>query len=160
MVTVKFRLKKSNFFLLAVLCVSVLASGDVSARRRVAQKGAQGWGADSEYNRLYDKGKQASITGEVVTTGTTVPMPGMSYGIYMSVKAVSGTVTVHLAPGWFIENQDFIIAKRDKVTVKGSMVVLNGEDVMFASEVRKENLTLKLRDRNGFPLWCAWRAKD
>ena len=160
MFTAKFWLKKTNLFLLAVLCVSVLAAGDVSARRRVSMKGAHGWGADSEYNRLYGKGRQTSITGVVVAIGTMVPLPGMSYGVFLSVKTVSGIVTVHLAPGWYIENQEFIIAPKDKVSVKGSMAEIGGKDVLLASEIRKEHLTLKLRDKNGFPFWCAWHVKD
>jgi hypothetical protein len=75
------------------------------------------------------------------------------------LKTEDETISVHLGPGWYIENQDVKIQPKDKLEVKGSRVTFEGKPVIIAAEVKKGDEVLKLRDKNGFPLWSGWRRR-
>jgi hypothetical protein len=82
---------------------------------------------------------------------------GMHYGVHLMVRTEKEMISVHLGPGWYIENQDVKIAPRDKIEIKGSRVTFEGKQVIIAAEVKKGDDRLKLRDENGFPAWAGWR---
>ncbi len=119
--------------------------------------GGGGWGADSQYNRLYNTNTVETVSGEVIAVKHITPTNGMSYGVHLELKTEKGTVSVHLGPGWFIENQDIAIEPKDKVEIKGSRVTFNGKPAIIAAEVKKNDRVLKLRDQNGVPFWAGWR---
>jgi hypothetical protein len=75
----------------------------------------------------------------------------------MTVKTDKEMISVHLGPGWYMENQDVKIEAKDKVEVKGSKITFGGKPAIIAAEVKKGDQVLKLRDDNGFPVWSAWR---
>ncbi len=83
----------------------------------------------------------------------------MSAGIHMNVKTDKETVSVHLGPSWYLENQDLKIEPKDKVEVKGSKITFEGKPAIIASEVRKGDEVLRLRDDAGFPVWSGWRHR-
>jgi hypothetical protein len=118
-----------------------------------------GWGPGAAYSRTYDPRTVETITGEVVSVERIRPLKGMSYGVHIVLKTDGGIVSVHLGPAWYIENQDVRILPKDRVEVKGSRVVLQGKPTMIASEVRKGDDVLVLRDGNGVPAWSGWRHR-
>lgn len=67
------------------------------------------------------------------------------------------TISVHLGPGWYIENQDIKIEPKDKIEVRGSRITFKGKPAIIAAEIKKGEEILKLRDENGFSVWCDWR---
>jgi hypothetical protein len=77
----------------------------------------------------------------------------------MNVKTDKETISVHLGPSWYLENQDVKIEPKDRVEVKGSRVTFAGNPAMIAAEVKKGDEVLKLRDDNGFPVWSGWRRR-
>jgi hypothetical protein len=83
----------------------------------------------------------------------------MSYGVHIQLKTEKETISVHLGPSWFIENQDMVIHPKDKVEIKGSRVIFDGKPAIIASEVKKNDHVLKLRDENGVPVWAGWRRR-
>jgi hypothetical protein len=99
------------------------------------------------------------MSGEVISVDKIIPMKGMSYGVHITVKTDKETISVHMGPGWFIENQDVKIEPKDKVEVKGSKVTFDGKPAIIAAEVKKGEEVLKLRDENGFPVWSGWRRR-
>jgi hypothetical protein len=86
-------------------------------------------------------------------------MKGMSGGVYMNVKTDKETVSVHLGPSWYLENQDVKIDTKDRVEVKGARTTFAGKPAMIAAEVKKGDEILKLRDDSGFPVWSGWRRR-
>ncbi len=122
-------------------------------------RGSGGWGPGSQYNRIYDPKSSETIRGEVTKVDRITPTQGMSGGIHMLVKTDKETVSVHLGPSWYLENQDVKIEPKDTVEVKGSRVTFGGQPALIASEVRKGNEILTLRDEAGFPAWMAWRRR-
>jgi hypothetical protein len=108
---------------------------------------------------MYDPKTVATVTGEVIAVELVVPMRQMSGGVHLKLKTDKETISVHLGPAWYIENQDTKIEPRDNVEVKGSRVAIDGTPAVIAAEIRKGNEVLKLRDENGLPVWAGWRRR-
>jgi hypothetical protein len=111
----------------------------------------------SQYQRIYNPATVETISGTVEAVEQIEPMKGMNYGIHLKVKTVKDMVEVHLGPGWYIERLDTGIDKGDKIEVKGSKVTAAGKTFIIASEVKKGDNTLILRDSAGIPAWAGWR---
>lgn len=122
-------------------------------------RGSGGWGSGSQYNRMYDTKTVETLNAEVVSVEKISPMKGMHYGIHLTVKTQKETISVHLGPGWFIENQDVKIEPKDRIEIRGSRVNFDGKPAIIAAEVTKGNETLKLREENGCPAWAGWRRR-
>jgi hypothetical protein len=132
--------------LTAVMTIMIfIFSTEVSAQRGMTWKGSGGWGAGTPYGRLYNLQTVETITGEVVTVDKITPM--------------KGTISVHLGPGWYIENQDLKIAPNDKIEIKGSRITFEDKPTLIAAEVKKGDDVLVLRDASGFPVWSGWRRR-
>jgi hypothetical protein len=121
--------------------------------------GSGGWGMGTQYGRMYDPKTVETISGEVVSVDKVTPLKGMSYGVHLTVKTDKETISVHLGPGWYIENQDIKIKPQDRIEVRGSMVTFQGKPAIIAAEVKKGDEILTLRDENGFPVWSCWRRR-
>jgi hypothetical protein len=146
--------------LTAVMTIMIfIFSTEVSAQRGMTWKGSGGWGAGTPYGRLYNLQTVETITGEVVTVDKITPMKGMYYGVHLILKTDKETVSVHLGPGWYIENQDLKIAPNDKIEIKGSRITFEDKPTLIAAEVKKGDDVLVLRDASGFPVWSGWRRR-
>jgi hypothetical protein len=108
---------------------------------------------------MYNPQTVETLSGEVLSVDHITPLQGMHYGIHAMVKTDKETISVHLGPGWYIENQDVTIAPKDKIGVKGSRITFEGKPALIAAEVQKEDAVLTLRDANGFPMWNGWRRR-
>lgn len=120
-------------------------------------RGSGGWGMGSAYGRLYDPKTVETISGEILSLDQITPYKGMSYGVHMTVRTDKGTVSVHLGPAWYLDNQDVKLAPKDKVQITGSRITFDGKPAIIAAEIKKGADILKLRDENGFPVWSGWR---
>lgn len=145
--------------LLAVAALLGLLSVPEAFGQRGPRGGGGGWGLASQYNRLYDPKTVETVKGEVLTVEHITPIQGMGYGVHVRLKTEKETLSVHLGPGWFIENQDLTIEPKDKVEIKGSRVTFDGKPAIIAAEVKKGDSVLKLRDENGIPVWAGWRRR-
>ena len=150
-------MKKMTILLAVTALLGILAAPEAYGQRGPRGRGGGGWGADSQYNRLYDPKTVETVSGEVIAVRHITPTNGMSYGVHLELKTEKETVSAHLGPGWFIENQDITIEPKDKVEIKGSRVMFDGKPAIIAAEVKKGDEVLKLRDENGFPRWAGWR---
>ena len=137
------------------------AAADALAQRGPAMmwRGSGGWGPGTQYHRMYDPKSVETISGEVTSVERITPAKGMAGGVHMNVKTDKVTISVHLGPSWYLENQDVKIAAKDKVEVKGSRITFGGKPAIIAAEVKKGEEVLKLRDDAGFPAWIAWRRR-
>jgi hypothetical protein len=101
-----------------------IAAADALAQRGPAMmwRGSGGWGPGTPYNKMYDPKTVETISGEIVDVDRITPNKGMSGGVHMNVKTEKETVSVHLGPAWYIENQDVKLQAKDKVEVKGSRI--------------------------------------
>jgi hypothetical protein len=146
---------------IAVVAVTslLLAAEAVSAQRGMRWHGSGGWAPGGQYGRMYDPKTVETISGEVVSVDRFTPMKGMGQGVHMTVKTATETVSVHLGPSWYVENQDVKLAPKDTVEVTGSRVTFQGKPALIAAEVHKGDEALKLRDDSGYPVWAGWRRR-
>ena len=105
--------------------------------------GSGGWGPGSQYNRMYDPKAVETISGEV-TRWIASLRQGMSGGIHMNVKTDKETISVHLGPSWYLENQDVKIEPKDKVEVKARRTTFAGKPAIIAAEVKKGDEVLEV----------------
>ncbi len=152
-------MKKITTISAIIFVFTVLFFTESFAQRGVRWKGSGGWAKGTPYSRMYNPKTIETISGEVVKVDTITPMRGMYYGVHLIVKTEKEEISVHLGPGWYIENQDVKIEPKDKVGVKGSRITFKGEPAIIAAEVTKGEDVLKLRDENGFPVWAGWRRR-
>ena len=145
-----------------VVIVSVLFL--MIAKNSFAQQGKKwrgtgGLGMGAQYNRMYDIKTVESINEEIISVDTIRPQKGMSYGVHLTVITDKDTISVHLGPSWYIENQDVKLLPKDKIEVKGSRITFEGKPAIIAAEVKKGDEILTLRDANGIPMWSGWRRR-
>lgn len=148
-----------SFVLAAIAILFATASSLAQPRPGMMWRGSGGWGPGAQYNRFYDPKAVETISGGVTKVDRITPAKGMSGGIHMLVKTDKETISVHLGPSWYIENQDVKIEPKDKVEVKGSRITFGGKPAIIAAEVKKGDEVLKLRDDSGFPVWSGWRRR-
>jgi hypothetical protein len=134
-----------------LLAVEALGQGGMRWR------GSGGWGPGGPYMKAYDPKTVETLSGEVMAVERFTPMKGMGTGVHLTLRTEKETVSVHLGPLFYLENQDVKIAPKDRVEVKGARVTFAGKPAIIAAEVKKGDQVLKLRDENGFPAWAAWR---
>ncbi len=143
------------FALILGLCIAA----DSYAQNGMMWRGSGGWGANGQFNRMYDPKTVETVSGEVVSIDKVRPMKGMHYGVHLTLRTANETISVHLGPEWYLGNQDVKIEHGDKIEVKGSRVSFEGKPAIIASEIKKGAETLRLRDENGFPAWAGWRRR-
>ena len=122
-------------------------------------KGSGGWGPGGHFQSLYDPNTVETISGEVTQISTVRPQKGMGQGVHLEVKTDKESISIHLGPNWFIENQDVKIELNDKVEIKGSRVRIARKPAIIASEIKMGDETMILRDENGYPVWSGWKKQ-
>ena len=142
----------------AALLAAAAATG-AGMPGRGAMRGHGGWGAGGDYVRRFDAKTVETVSGEVTAVKKVAPLRGMGKGVHLTLKLEKETLPVHLGPAWYMDNQEFEVEKGDKVEVKGSRVMFEGKPALIAIAVKKGDLTLTLRDEEGFPLWSGWRRR-
>ena len=109
--------------------------------------------------RLFDPTTVSTVEGEVTRVERVEHrMMGMQ-AVELTLKTADVTYNVHLGPAWFIENQELTLAKGDRVSLTGSKITLQGQPTMITTEVKRGADTLKLREKDGTPVWVAWRRR-
>ena len=148
--------KGNTAVLTAVLILNFALSADCLAQRG---RGGGGWGAGSAYNRQYDVTTVEAIRGEISSVDRFMPRQGVSEGIHLVLATGSESISVHLGPAWFIENQDEMVVVGDAVVITGSRIVYQGDPAIIAASVEKGEQVLQLRDELGYPVWSGWRRR-
>lgn len=62
-------------------------------------------------------------------------------------------VHVDIAPNDFITLMGLVLSTGDDLEITGSWVKMNGEDVLLARQIRKQNVVISVRGPNGKPVW-------
>jgi hypothetical protein len=61
--------------------------------------------------------------------------------------------TILAGPEWYVSSQGMILVTGEKIEVEGSLITINGKEIVLAQVLKKEGSVLKLRDKNGTPIW-------
>ena len=124
-----------------------------------AQKGSRGWGQNSDYGRMYNPNTVETLIGTVIGVERIEQNNKMSQGLYLSVKTKTETISVHLGPTWYLDNQVIQFQKGDEVRITGSRITFQNAPAIIVKEAEKNEHVLKLRNDNGYPVWSGWRKK-
>ncbi|MHC4270186.1 MAG: DNA-binding protein [Planctomycetota bacterium] len=143
--------------LLLILAFSFIYTTESFAQCGKGWRGSGGWGPKAPYGEIYNTKTIETISGEVISVDKITPSKEMSYGTHLMVKTDKETISVHLGPAWYIENQDTTIEPEDKIEINGSRITFDDKPAIIAAEVKKGDEALVLRDKNGFPVWSGWR---
>ena len=146
---------------LSAVVIGLVFAGLVLATAAFAQNGTGrgGWGVHSRYGKLYNPATVETIVGQVSSVDKFTPVHGMSTGVHLTVKTGRENISVHLGPAWFIEKQSVRIEPKDTVEVTGSRITFDGKPAIIAAKVKKGDHVLKLRGKNGIPVWSGWRRR-
>lgn len=144
-------MKRSAVLSIAVLAAFFVFLSGVSFAQ--GGKGGGGWGPGTSYNRMYNPQTVETLSGEVEKVELFTPRRGMSQGVHLVLKTDKGSIPVHLGPSWYMDKQGVKFEKGDKLEVTGSRVTFNKKPAIIASEIKKGDKTLKLRDETGTPAW-------
>jgi hypothetical protein len=98
----------------------------------------------------YDPGALESVSGDV-TRVDRIPEAGGGPGMHLVVRTDAGDhVSVALGPLWVADR--YGIAVGDRLEVTGWRVV-RGKPALVAAEVKRAGRVIRLRNREGTPLW-------
>ena len=153
-------MKKAFIFSIVALLCSLFSIQESFGQPQMKWQGSGNWGPGTQYSRLFDPKTVETISGEVTSVGFITPLKGMSQGVHLVVKTEKGEISVHLGPAWYLQKQDMKLAPKDKVEITGSRITFEGKPTIIASEIKKADGMLKLRDENGFPVWSGWRRRQ
>jgi hypothetical protein len=154
---------KKNVIATAVLLVAGVALVMAAVAMADAGRGRRGDGDCGKGHgpwQSFDAGKTEMITGTVVAMEPIANRRGKGQGMELKLNTGSGQVVVHVGPQWYLDQQSVKIASGDSVEITGAMVSRRGTDIFMASEVKKGNEVLKLRDEHGAPAWRGQRCND
>jgi hypothetical protein len=111
----------------------------------------------------YKTRRKTTVEGQVEILGD---FPGGSGGSRCGVQGAfkhtglflrtdSGRLVIHLGPAAYFVQHNFQIKAGDILKVTGLQVNQGSLSLVQASEVNSRGKKLKLRDKNGLPLWPA-----
>lgn len=103
--------------------------------------------------RIYNPDTVETLKGTVESI-ETLSSKGMGPGVHIGLKTDQGhIVPVHLGPKWFMDKQALQLKQGDSIEVTGSRVTISNMPAIIASEIKRGDEVLKLRDANGYPYW-------
>lgn len=102
---------------------------------------------------LYDPKTVVTVSGIVVSKTTPAMQQGLPKLIYLTLQTQEGRISVFLGPDVFIDQMPLKIDKLDRIQVTGSKIMMKGQPVIVAAQIKKGEDILRLRDANGVPAW-------
>jgi sporulation protein YlmC with PRC-barrel domain len=128
--------------------------GYVAPAEGMEPQGTSLWMPGSEYNSQFNPAAVETVQGTVQSVGT-FRLEGTSIpGLSLQIRTDDGRMlTVHAGPYPYVEHQNIMFHPGDKVTITGAPARWNGRDIVMASQIRRGDKTLMLRDDQGKPQW-------
>ena len=111
-------------------------------------------GKNAGYGRIYNPATTISLEGTITDIEHIANKRGRGYGVHIKLQADDNTYDVHLGPSWYINKQDMKLKVNDHISVMGSKVTYEGEEVIIAARIEKGSEVMMLRDQNGVPEWA------
>ena len=143
-------MEKLSALLVTIVVLALVGPG-------LAQPGPGGGMGRGMGPMLYNPQTVTTVTGQVEKL-EELPSMGRGGGMGMQyrgllLKTDHGSLTVHLGPGWYLDEKKFAVKVGDTVAATGSQVTLNNQPALIAREIKVNDTTLKLRDDQGLPVW-------
>lgn len=98
---------------------------------------------------MYDPSQLETIHGRVLK----IERVGPGQGTWLQVKTEQETLTVHLGPAWYLNQQKVAIAPNETIEVTGVRNIGGNDITLMASKFKYTGQTIELYDKQGFPSW-------
>ena len=116
--------------------------------RSLKERGGMGWG------RRYDPQTVQTITGKVTAVDRLASGKGSASGWRrVTLQTDQEAIPVILGPAWYLEQQKVTVNPGDALEVRGSRITVEERPCLIAAEVKRGGKSLKLRDKDGLPVW-------
>ncbi len=123
-------------------------------------KPGSAWGAGGKYQKLYEKGSRAKVTGKVMSMSDLLPGESEAPGVQVKLDLGNGEeMNVHLGPRWFILQQDLDLTQGQPLVVEGIAISLDHHPAIVANEVSQGERKVILRELSGAPKWPVQEVK-
>ncbi len=120
----------------------------------MAQQGkGKGAMADSAHHEPFMMKTIETVRGTVTRIDQLPGRREGMVGIHAMLKTDDETIEVHLGPYSYISKQDLQLKEGDTIEVTGSRVTNDNKPAILATEVKRGDEVLALRDEQGKPLW-------
>jgi hypothetical protein len=140
--------------LLVIIGATVLLGSQLSGYSW-AQPGMGPGGGRPQQGRMWDQKTVETIKGEITGIDKqTLGKKGKREVVRLALKTDKETISVILGPSRYVDKQDIKLAPKDTVEITGSRATIQGQAVILAAEVKKDDKILKLREANGKPVWA------
>ena len=101
----------------------------------------------------YNPQTVVTVSGVVVSKTQPSVQQGLPYLVYLTLETEAGQIAVFLGPSVYVDQLPMTLKALDRIQVTGSKVMWGGKPVILAAEVKTGGQVLKVRDRNGVPVW-------
>jgi hypothetical protein len=118
-----------------------------------AVQSGQNLGSGAGLTRLYRSGTIEYINGDVEAVQNLVPTNLNHEWQIVILDSNKSSISIYVAPMWYLNSQNFSIEEDDFIKVKGSRVLIDGSAAIIAGEIWVGNDFLKLRNKIGIPVW-------
>jgi len=112
------------------------------------------WNTDSWYAQAFDPDNVTTFSGTIESVSTFKPAPDATAGLRLRIRTDDGReMLVNAGPSGFATQKSVTFAAGDRIMVTGSRAQIAGQNVILASQLKKDDRTVQLRTRQGRPLW-------
>lgn len=107
----------------------------------------------------FDPRAVETVDGQVLGVDRIPARDQLSSGVHITLRDDLGhPLSVDLAPGWYLDAKGLHFGARERVQVRGVRTQVAGQPAFIAEEVRKGGKVVRLRDKQGRPLWSPRRS--
>jgi len=142
--------------MLSAALAGTLALSALAPAQRLVSYGSGGFGMNSAYAKLYNRATVVTFHGKIsgITIGS--PMAGVANSVRLIVRSTNGgSSLVEVGPQWFVNYQPLKFHVKDKVTVTGSKIFIDGRGSIMAQKIVIGRQAMVLRSVAGQPFWAA-----
>ncbi len=137
-----------HVFLLLPLALASMLLGEPALDKKSGE-----WERNTASRDLFAAGSATTVTGTVLSTNKLGVGPD-GEGVQVRVSTGDGDLTVHMAPRWFILENDLNLTRGERLNIVGVKIQFNRKPVIMATEVEQRNRKVILRDlATGQPRW-------
>lgn len=106
-----------------------------------------------KYRRPFDAESLEQVTGEIVEVIYSKESSYDSRGVILFISVKEQIHEVHLGPSWYINRQFRSFKHGEEITVAGSKVEYQNEEITVAQILERGSKKFQLRDQQGSPFW-------
>lgn len=106
-----------------------------------------------KYRRKFDPDTLDEISGQIIDAYYSKESIHDTRGVILFMEFEDEIIEVHLGPSWYIDRQFKPFKAGEEITVRGSRIDYNNQEILVAQTIKRGKKKFKLRDDEGSPFW-------